>query len=316
MIINGSVLLRGIIAPLVTPLKGQDSLDHGSLEKLIGHTVAGGVNGLFVLGTTGEAASLSRELKLEVISLACQHAAGRVPVLVGITDPAFSESVRLANAAAHAGAAAVVVAPPYYFRYSQSDLLQYLERLSGAIALPLVLYNIPQFTKVVYAVETVRRASEMQKIVGLKDSSGDLTYLADVVKALRHNPQFGVSIGPEEHLVEGLQAGACGGVSGGSNLFPHLYVGVYDAAERGDWDEAARLQQIIRRASAVLYRVGDPDSSYLRGLKAALSVEGICSDLPALPFTRLTAAEREFVRRGVAEVRRSMDESAVLSRRL
>jgi dihydrodipicolinate synthase/N-acetylneuraminate lyase len=315
MAMNGSVLLGGIIPPLVTPLKGQDLLDHDGFENLITHTLSGGVSGLFVLGTTGEGASLSRELKLEIISLACRYAAGRVPLLVGITDAAFGESVRLAKAAADAGGAAVVAAPPYYFRYSQSDLLQYVERLASAAPLPLVLYNIPQYTKVPYAVETVRRASQLRKVVGVKDSSGDLAYFADVVRAVSQNAEFGVSIGPEEQLVDGLRAGACGGVSGGANLFPHLYVSAYNAAQRGDWDEADRLQQMIRRASALLYRVGDPDSSYLRGLKAALSVEGVCSDLPALPFSRFTAAEREFVRRGVGEIRTAMNDSAVLSRR-
>jgi 2-dehydro-3-deoxy-D-pentonate aldolase len=274
------------------------------------------VHGLFVLGTTGEGASLSRELQLEVVRLSCQWTAERVPVLVGITDSACAESIRLAHAAAEAGAAAVVVAPPYYFRYSQSDLLYYLERLADEVTLPLVLYNMPQFTKIEYAVDTVRRASEIPSVIGLKDSSGDLGYLEQVVASVSHRPDFGVLIGPEEQLVNGLRAGACGGVNGGANLFPRLYVDAYEAARCGEWREAERLQKIIREVSAALYRIGDPESSYLRGLKAALSAAGICSDLPAIPFTRFTAEERETLEKGLENVRAAVGGEPTLIRAL
>jgi len=295
--------LLGIIPPLATPLREQNSLDAHGFERLINHTIDGGVHGLFVLGTTGEGASLSRELRLEVIRLSCQWAAGRAPVLVGITETAYAESVRLAHAAAAAGAVAAVVAPPYYFRYSQSDLLYYLEQLADEVTLPLMLYNMPQCSKIAYAVNTVRRASEIPNVIGLKDSSGDLAYLEQVIASVSHRPDFGVFIGPEEQLVDGLRAGACGGVSGGANLFPRLYVDTCEAALRGEWAEAERLQNIIRQVSDALYRIGDPDSSYLRGLKAALSVEGICSDLPALPFTRFTADERQAIEMGMESIR-------------
>lgn len=293
----------GIIPPLVTPLSGQDSLDLHGFERLINHAIAGGVHGLFVLGTTGEGASLSRELQLEVVRLSCRWAANRAPVLVGITHTAYAESVRLAQAAADAGAAALVIAPPYYFRYSQSDLLYYLEQLADDVTLPLVLYNMPQFTKIEYAVDTVRRASEIPNVIGLKDSSGDLIYLEQAIGAVSHRPDFGVFIGPEEQLVDGLRAGACGGVSGGANLFPRLYVDAYEAAQRGEWGEAELLQKVIRKVSDTLYRIGDPDNSYLRGLKASLAAAGICSDLPALPFTRFTAEEREALEKGLENVR-------------
>jgi 2-dehydro-3-deoxy-D-pentonate aldolase len=300
----------------VTPLSGQDSLDVRGFERLINHTIAGGVHGLFVLGTTGEGASLSRELQLEVVRLSCQWTAKRVPVLVGITNAACIESIRLAQTAAEAGAEAVVVAPPYYFRYSQNDLLYYLERLADEVTLPLVMYNMPQCTKIEYAVDTVRRASEIPNVIGLKDSSGDLGYLEQVIASVRHRPDFGVLIGPEEQLVDGLRAGAWGGVNGGSNLFPRLYVDAYEATRRGDWTEAERLQKIIREVSAALYRIGDPDSSYLRGLKAALSAAGICSGLPALPFTRFTAEEREALEKGLENARTAMASEPALLRTL
>jgi dihydrodipicolinate synthase/N-acetylneuraminate lyase len=308
--------LRGIIPPLVTPLSGQDSLDVDGFERLINLTISGGVHGIFVLGTTGEGVSLSRELRLEVARRACQWAGGRVPVLVGITDGAYAESIRLGEAAAEAGAAAVVAAPPYYFRYSQEDLLFYVKQLARELPLPLVLYNMPQFTKVEYSVDMVQRASDIPNVIALKDSSGDLAYLDQVIRSVRHRPDFGVFIGPEEHLVDGLRAGGRGGVCGGANLFPRLYVDTYEAVQRGEWAEAERLQKIIQQVSGALYRIGDPDSSYLRGLKTAVSVEGICSDLPALPFTRFTAKERKFLEKGLEDIRAAVDDKAGLLRTL
>jgi dihydrodipicolinate synthase/N-acetylneuraminate lyase len=307
-------VLHGIIPPLVTPLSGQDALDIGGLERLVNHTISGGVHGLFVLGTTGEGASLSRELKLEVIRRSCERAAGKVPVLVGITESAYAESIRLARAAAEAGAMAVVAAPPYYFRYSQADLLGYVKQLAAELPLPLVLYNMPQFTKVEYSIETVRRASEIANVIALKDSSGDLDYLTQAIENVIDRTDFGVFIGPEEQLVDGMRAGTIGGVSGGANLFPKLYVDTYEAARRGEWAEAERLQKIIQQVSDALYRIGDPNSSYLRGLKAALAIEGICSDLPALPFTRFAKDERAALEKALAGIRASVGDEAALLR--
>lgn len=304
---------RGMVPPLATPLMDQDSIDQAGLERLIEHTLRGGVHAIFVLGTTGEAPSLSRELRLAMVQASCRLVRRRVPVLVGITDTAFGEAVQLGHAAAEAGASAVVVAPPYYFRYSQQDLLHYIELLADELELPIVLYNIPQYTKVEYSVATVTRASQMEKVIGLKDSAGEMPYLTRVIAEVRKRSDFAVLIGPEEKLVEGLRAGACGGVCGGANLFPRLFVQTYEAAMRSDWAEAERLQQIVRDVSATLYQVGDLESSYFRGLKTALALEEICSDLPALPFARFSAAERELVETGLERVRAAASAESVIT---
>ena len=119
--------LRGIIPPLATPLSDRDRLDLPGLERLIEHVLAGGVHGLFLLGTTGEAPGLSHRLRCELIERACAQVAGRVPVLVGVSDTAFVESVELAEHAADAVAHAVVLAPPYYFPAGQAELAGYVD---------------------------------------------------------------------------------------------------------------------------------------------------------------------------------------------
>src|SRR6188472_1642116 len=120
---------NGIIPPMVTPLRGVDELDVAGLERVIERLISGGVSGLFVLGTTGEGPSLSYRLRRELVDRVCKQVKNRVPVLVGITDTAFVESVDLARHAANAGAAAVVAAPPYYLPEGQPELEEYVDHL-------------------------------------------------------------------------------------------------------------------------------------------------------------------------------------------
>ena len=127
--------LQGIIPPMITPLKGDDELDREGTVRLTEHLVAGGVHAIFLLGTTGEAQSLTYRLRYEFVELVCRQVAGRIPVLVGVTDTAFIESVRLAEHAAKCGAVGVVAAPPYYFAPSQQELIEYYTALADALPL-------------------------------------------------------------------------------------------------------------------------------------------------------------------------------------
>ncbi|HEX8202868.1 MAG TPA: dihydrodipicolinate synthase family protein, partial [Isosphaeraceae bacterium] len=164
--------LRGIIPPMVTPLRDRDRLDLPGLERLIEHILRGGVHGLFLLGTTGEAPGLSHRLRCELVERTCEQVGDRVPVLVGITDTAFVESIEMAEHAADAGAHAAVLAAPYYFPAGQPELAEYIEQIAGEVPLPIFLYNMPSHTKLSFEPETIARALELPNVVGLKDSSG------------------------------------------------------------------------------------------------------------------------------------------------
>ncbi len=282
--------LRGLITPLATPL-ADSSLDVPALERLIEHVIHGGVHGLFLLGSTGEFTSLGREMRQQIIRRACAQVHGRIPVLAAITDTALSESLLLADTATDAGADALVLAPPYYFEHSQDDLLRYLEQITRRISLPLFLYNIPHLTKTSFDPETVRRAADMPGIVGLKDSTGDLKYLDKAMDLLRDRPQFTVLIGPEDLLLEAMKRGAVGGVCGGSNLNPKLFVDLYNAIAAGDTHRAYDLQETVKRMDLALYHTGFPGSSYLRGIKAAMALAGLCNPEPAPPYSPFSEAE-------------------------
>ena len=276
--------IEGIIAPMVTPLDGRDSLDCAGLERLVEHLIAGGVSGLFILGTTGEGPALSYRLRRELMERTCAQVAGRVPVLTGITDTSYEECSALAAHARKAGADAVVTAPPFYFAVSQSDLLRLVQRLSSEVELPLFLYNMPSLIKTCFVPETVLRAAELPNVWGLKDSSGELSYLRTVARHMRDHPKFALLVGPEELLLESLKIGAHGGVCGGANLFPKLFVALYRAARAGQMAEAELLQQRVRSVGELLYGIGEAESSYLRGLKLGLELMGICKSTLAPPF--------------------------------
>eukprot|EP01031_Cornospumella_fuschlensis_P053425 gene53425-65254_t len=139
--------IRGIIPPLVTPLSDRDTLDVPGLERLIEHLITGGVSGLFILGTTGEGPSLSYRLRRELIERSCKLAGDRVPVLVGITDTSFTETVALARYSEERGASAVVTSAPYYFPAAPPEMQEYIQHLVAEMPLPLFLYNMPGLTK-------------------------------------------------------------------------------------------------------------------------------------------------------------------------
>ncbi len=294
--------LTGIIPPMVTPLRGRDELDVAGLEKLLEHILSGGVSGIFILGTTGEGPGLSYRLRRELIERVCQQVKRRVPVLVGITDTSFVESVNLARQAAGCGANAVVAAPPYYMPEGQPELQEWLDHLVPELSLPLFLYNMPPLTKVSYEVETVRRALDHPRIIGLKDSSGDLDYFKKVVAFRKQRPDWSVLIGPEEKLLASLQLGGHGGVSGGANLFPKLYVGLCQTFQAGDIARAQAFQEQIRRIGDLLYRIGKHPSAVIKGIKCALACLGLCNDFMAEPFHRFRAEERELVNKRVKEI--------------
>ena len=302
---NSNVLpspLRGIIPPMITPLLDRDTLDVAGLERLIEHILSGGVHGLFILGTTGEAPSLSYRLRYELIERVCGQVKGRVPVLVGITDTCFTESLNTANKARDAGAQAVVLAPPYYFPAGQAELLEYIKHLTPELPLPLFLYNMPSLTKAVFEPQTVRAAADISGIVGLKDSSGNMVYFHQLQSLLKNYPDFSLLVGREELLAETILLGGHGGVCGGANLIPKLYVDLYNAACSRDLPAIEALHEKVMQISTTIYSVGRYGSSYLKGLKCTLSCMNICSDFLAEPFHRFRSTERDVIRRHLEEL--------------
>ena len=289
-------MLRGIVPPLVTPLLDNNTLDIEGLEKLIEHVIAGGVHGLFILGTTGEAQSLSYELRAEMIKQSARIVKNRLPLLVGISDTSLADSISLSQVASESGADALVSAPPYYFATGQPELAEFYESLIPQLELPIYLYNMPSHTKVNFAPSTIKRIAENEKVIGFKDSSANGTYFQQVMYEMRDRKDFSIFVGPEEMMAEVVLMGAHGGVNGGANMFPKLYVDLYNAAATHNMTEVKRLHAIVMQISATIYSVGSFGSSYLKGVKCGLSVLGICNDYLAAPFNKFDEEHKNRIR--------------------
>lgn len=304
-------VFRGIIPPMITPLNSDLSLDVDHTEKLIEHLIEGGVHGIFILGTTGEFAGLSSDVKSDLIRLTCRQVKGRIPVLVGVTDCAFVESLDLAAIAKESGASALVAAPPFYMNIGQVELIHYYQKLADAVDLPLFLYDMPSHTKINIEVETAQQLSKHPNIIGIKDSSGNPENFRALCEAFKDQSEFKIFVGPEEILVETLEMGGHGGVTGGANLFPKLYVALYEAFQKKEIERVKMLQDTILFLSKNLYDNGTYRSSYLKGLKASMSFEGLCQGNFAPPLFPYSEAEKAVLHDKFLKVKKRVQESLV-----
>jgi 4-hydroxy-tetrahydrodipicolinate synthase len=275
--------LRGIVPPLVTPLAGRDQLDVAGLERLLERVLAGGASGLFLLGTTGEAAALSPKLRRELVERAVPQVDRRAAVLVGVTSTSLVETLASAEHAASAGADAIVVMSPYYLPLEQAELLKLVDTIHDESPLPVYLYNMPRLAGSWLSLELVREAMQMPNVVGLKDSSGDMTYFAAAAGMLPQRPDWTLLMGPEELMVEAVALGGHGCVGGGANVHPALLVELYAAATAGDHSRIAALQQKLALLGTI-YAHGEYGAAVIRGLKCALALLGVCNEQMAPPF--------------------------------
>ena len=287
--------LRGVITAMVTPLDQDLNLDREGLERLIEHLIKGGVHGIFILGTTGEAPNLPYSVRAELIERTCKLVGSRVPIIVGITDTSYQDALRMAAKAFACGALAVVAAPPYYFQVGQADLLHYFKRMASDSPLPLFLYNAPLNTRLWIDVPTAIEAAAEPNIVGLKDSGLNMGYFHAVREGVRSRPDFSLLVGPDDLLAEAVLLGAHGGMAGGSNVNPRLFVDLYEAAVANDMNRVATLHQQAIQFNNAVYRATEDPHNPLRALKAALSIMGICGEAMTPPLRPISTRERETI---------------------
>lgn len=288
---------RGVIPPLVTPCTAKGNLDDEGFARLIDSVIAGGVDGVFVLGTTGEGPALSQQMQRQVVVTAVRAVAGRVPVLVGVTDSSAEELLNLADASAEAGADAVVVAPPPYSPAEAPELNHYLDFLNERLPLPMFLYNIPSRTVAVPS-ESLAHAMTLPGCIGYKDSSGSMLAMHEAISRRdATRPDFKLLVGPEELLAESVLFGADGGVSGGANLFPRLFASLYRAAADQDLETCRRLQRVVMSISMTFYRAGRHPSSFVKAVKHGLKKSGICEGHLLWPYEPFNAEDSERIDR-------------------
>jgi len=288
--------LTGIVPPLITPLTADARLDIDATGRLIEHIIAGGVSGVFILGTTGEGPCVSFRLQSELIREVTRIVRGRIPVLVGITSAVLEDSSALARVSADAGADACVLAPPFYLPAGPAQIRRHVELLLREIPLPLFLYNMPSLVKTPIPLEVVRWSLDQPGIAGLKDSGGNFGYFHQVLQLIRARPDYALLIGPEELLADALVFGAHGGVAGGAQIFPRLFVALDQAARAGDLPRVRHLNDGVQAIAKHLHDTSGYAASVVRGIKIALQLRGLAGDTMSEPFGPASPAERERVR--------------------
>src|SRR5205809_44173 len=233
--------IHGIIPPVATPMQANEDLDLPRLKWFLDHLITSGVHGVFVLGTNSEFYALDENEKQQVIATAVEHVHGRVPVYAGTGAETTREAIRLTRMAEKEGADGVSVITPYFILPNQQEIYDHYRRIAEATKLPVILYNNPATCGgVKIDVETVARLAEIPNILGVKDSSGDLT---NTIEYMRVVPErFSVLMGRDTLIYSALVLGARGAVPATGNIAPRLLVDIYESFMRGDHAAAKAAQ--------------------------------------------------------------------------
>lgn len=282
---------RGIIVPVVTPFDNRQNVDEAALRKIIRHVLAGGVHGVFVTGTTSEFYALSPEEHAKIFEIAVDEVAGKVPVYGGTTGITTREAVKLTKIAEDCGVDAVSILTPYFISLSQEELYQHYKTIAQSTHLPVILYDNRPKTNLTIQPATVERLSKIENIIGMKDSTGDLTNTLEIIRRTRDNPDFHVLMGRDSLIFAALCNGAAGAVAACANVAPRLVADIYDKFEARDYT-GAREAQFTLLPLRIAFSLG----SFPAVIKEALAMTGIDVGDCQLPTGRLTAAEREQLR--------------------
>jgi 4-hydroxy-tetrahydrodipicolinate synthase len=287
-------MITGSIVALVTPMTETGDIDWAALERLIDWHIANGTQALGLVGTTGEASTLSHPEHREVIRFGVSHAGGRIPIMAGTGSNSTLEAVELTVSAAEAGADCALLVTPYYNRPTQEGLYQHFKTVAGAINLPIVLYNVPSRTGCDLSVETTLRLSQIENIVGLKDATGDVARGAALIQALPKG--FAVYSGDDSTTCDLLDVGAAGCISVTANVAPAQMADMCKLALAGDMASARAIDDQVRALHGTLFIESNPIP-----VKYAMGKMGLIEPTMRLPLTPLSETHWDTLNKAIDE---------------
>ena len=232
--------VKGIIPAMVTPLDRNEEIDEAGIRGIINYLIDSGVHGIFVCGSQGESYALTEDEKKRVIEISVDEVNGRVPVYAGTGAVTTKMTIELSRYAVNVGADAVTIVTPYFIKQSQDELYMHYKRIAESVDSPILIYNNPGRTNVNLEAETVKKLAEIDNIVGIKDSSGDLTLTAQYI--MKCPDEFAVLAGRDSLILATLLYGGKGAVAATANVAPRLVVGIYENFIKGDLEKARELQ--------------------------------------------------------------------------
>lgn len=278
---------------MVTPLNEDYTIDKGAVERIVNSFIRSGC-APFILGTTGEAASLSTNQKLDLVKYTVAAGKGKTTIFAGISGTSLLESGEQAKAYHNLGVDVVVTTLPYYYPITSAEMEKFFLQLANNIACPLVLYNMPAMVGASIPLEVADRLSQHPMIIGMKDSERDIDRINNEIQLWKDRDDFAFYIGWAAQSAHSVLQGADGIVPSTANFTPDLFRQLYDAALAGDSKEANRLQELTDEISLV-YQKGRKLNTSLPALKVLMSELDLCKSYPMPPMYKIQQDDREML---------------------
>ncbi len=270
--------MRGVFVPHVTPFDRNEEIDGSALRELVDHFIRAGLDGLVSLGSNGEFPNLSFEEKLKVVETALDEANGRVPVVAGATENSTRGALRLGRALLDLGADALLIGPPYYFKPSSEELFAHYSTLAEGLDGKILLYNVPKFTGINIPIDVIERlAEEHSNVIGIKDSSGSMGRISELVRRLGN--RFTVLAGTADVMYPSWVVGAHGAVVAVANVVPEPCAELWRAFNGGNRQKARELQLRLNLINEVVVK----RYNQISAIKVAMEMMGLKAGKPRLP---------------------------------
>ncbi len=264
--------LRGIFTPNVVPLDERSEINEDETRRYVDWLIDRGVHGLYPNGSTGEFTRFTAEERRRIIAIIAEHTAGRVPILAGAAEANTRETISACEYYHELGVRAVAIVSPFYYKLSPQGVYAYFKEIADHSPVDVTLYNIPMFASPIDVPTVQRLAEECERVVAIKDSSGDLPHMMRMIAAVKPiRPEFSFLTGWDAALMPMLLIGCDGGTNATSGVVPEITRKLYDLTLAGKLDEARDLQyRLLRLFDAMIL-----NSEFPEGFRAALRLRGI-----------------------------------------
>ena len=286
---------KGSNVALITPMFDDGAVDYDALNNLIDFHIDAGTSSIVSVGTTGESATVGVKEHLKIINHTIQYAAKRIPIIAGTGANSTSEAIELTQEAKNLGADACLLVTPYYNKPTQEGLFQHFKLIAESVDIDQILYNVPGRTAVNMSVETTARLSEISNIIGIKDATGDLTIIRELVKSCPED--FLLLTGDDATALDFLLLGGHGGISVTANVTPKELQKVYMTAIAGNAEVARQANKELTNLHQNLFLESNPIP-----VKWALHKMGMCSKGIRLPLLELSSEFRPVIENDLKEL--------------
>jgi 2-dehydro-3-deoxy-D-pentonate aldolase len=296
--------LGGAVVPLVTPASHDGQIDFSATERLIESQIAGGVEGVLLLGTTGEGPCVPQALRRRFVEHAVKTSAGRILIYANVAENSLADSIAAIHDYFAAGADAVAALPPFYYPPRAAELTSWFRALLDAAPGPVIIYNIPLTTHVSIPLDVIQDLIGHPRLAGIKDSENDPARHEELLRRFGKRDDFSIFIGVGALMAQGLKQGADGIVPSSGNLIPMECQQQVDAARRQDWpsmDSSAARQAEV----AAVYQKSGTLAQSLAALKGLLHQRGLCEPHVFPPLLPVSAAELDLLRSDMVDARLS-----------